>query len=108
MMFKNKHKVKKEHFVIKKGEEHFLWKGDLAGNGAKHIWVRKMYGSAYRCEKCGIEGLKRYHWSNIDHKYKRDIKDWQQLCPKCHYKYDKENIRIIDNRPNRKAIPIYT
>ncbi len=31
--------------------------------------------------------MKRYfNWANISQEYKRDIKDWKQLCKKCHGK----------------------
>ena len=31
---------------------------------------------------------KKYDWSNISHKYKRDLKDWQRLCASCHTRFD--------------------
>jgi len=56
-----------------------------------HRLINKNKGKAsnYICELCGEKQAK--HWSNKDHKYKRDLNDWQALCPKCHFKWDKEN-----------------
>jgi hypothetical protein len=56
-----------------------------------HKWVSRKYGKASKCEFCGVEGLKTYNWANLDHKHSRDIKDWRQLCPSCHIKYDIKN-----------------
>lgn len=69
------------------------WKGDQAKDYAwKHKWVRKMKGAPLVCENCGKtkdEGL--LHWSNVDHKYSRDLDDYVALCSSCHKKYDLEN-----------------
>ena len=56
---------------------------------ALHKWVYRKLGRANYCERCGLtkvpKGLKRYfEWSNKSRKYKRDLKDWEQLCIKCH------------------------
>lgn len=70
------------------GKNHYMWKGDKAGYFAKHAWIQNKYGKASKCENCGVVNEKRYHWSNIDHKYRRNIKDWRQLCASCHKKHD--------------------
>ena len=30
-----------------------------------------------------------YHWSNIDHSYKRALEDYSPRCFSCYHKYDK-------------------
>ena len=69
-----------------KAENNPFWKGLTATYGQKHRWIRSTYGSATKCEACGVD--KKVEWSNIDHQYSRDINDYQQLCHKCHSAYD--------------------
>lgn len=64
------------------------WRGDNAGYVAKHNWVRRYFGTATMCEADTTHNATRYHWSNISKQYKRERMDWQQLCPKCHWKFD--------------------
>lgn len=76
------------------GENNPSWKGDKVGYYGLHCWVRKQLGKANHCEECGLDkipdGMKRYfQWANKSHKYKRDLKDWKQMCIKCHKQYDK-------------------
>jgi len=63
-----------------------------------HNWIKKLMGSArnYNCEIC--ETKQARHWSNKNHKYEKEIKDWQALCVKCHSFYDK----IHNNKFNYK------
>lgn len=67
------------------------WKGDKVGYGGIHAWVKRHLGKASKCEQCKILGIKRtrYHWANISGKYKRNFKDWKQLCVVCHRGFDK-------------------
>lgn len=74
-----------------KGKTHGKWKGDAAGYGAKHTWVRKEFGRPMLCEDCGLSDAKnpfRYHWANLSGKYKRVRSDWKRLCVSCHVKFD--------------------
>ena len=57
-----------------------------------HRWINKTFGKPNKCESCGIEKL--VQWSNKDHKYKKERKDWQKLCPKCHKNYDKKYLGV--------------
>ncbi len=76
-----------------KEEKHPMWKEIDYGYNAVHNWVRK-YKNGYpkECEHCGKSGLTSHkiHWANIDHKYRRVLKDYIGLCAKCHRKYDIE------------------
>src|SRR3990167_6949873 len=58
-----------------------------------HNWVKRNYGKAEYCEKCGIDklpdGYKRFFaWANISGKFLRNKDDWQQLCMRCHNRLD--------------------
>lgn len=79
------------------------WKGDEASYAAKHIWVSSNYGRADKCEICPAI-TKRYHWSNINNEYSRDIKDWVKLCPSCHKKFD---LYKKDNSKYEKYARVY-
>lgn len=55
-----------------------------------HKWVSYHLSKTGTCSSCGASGLsgKMIHWANISRQYKRDLNDWQELCAKCHQKYD--------------------
>ena len=55
-----------------------------------HNWIEKMLGTPMRCSICGTTKKRRYQWSNIDHKYTKDLEKWQRLCPTCHREYDRK------------------
>jgi hypothetical protein len=54
---------------------------------AIHKWIGRHFDRKGKCEKCGKEC--RTHWSNISGQYSRGRSDWQELCPKCHFEYDR-------------------
>lgn len=64
------------------------WKGRNVGYFALHAWIIRNHGKAKKCEKCG-KSKGRIEWANISGKYKRDVKDYKQLCKKCHCLFDK-------------------
>lgn len=67
------------------------WKGDKVSYWGLHLWVNKHLGHPDTCIRCGKKGTgHRMHWSNISGEYKRELTDWQRLCPICHKAYDKE------------------
>lgn len=70
-------------------EKNKNWKGDNTSYNAFHSWVKRRKGKPLMCIDCGITNKqKRLHWSNRDHKYKRDTNDYDARCPSCHKKYD--------------------
>ena len=71
-----------------------IWKGDRASYQAKHMWIYRRKGKALKCIACEILGKKRYHWANVSGKYKRDVNDYIELCPSCHYYYDHGILKI--------------
>ncbi len=76
-----------------RGENSVFWKGEDAGYGAMHDWVRKEKGVPQKCDLCGTIEKRRYHWANKNHKYRRILSDYFRACVPCHKKYDKKNNR---------------
>lgn len=75
-----------------RGSNHKFWKGNKAGMGSIHDFVRRHKGKPERCEDCGITAQEtKIEWSNKDHKYRRVLSDWNARCCKCHKRYDTEN-----------------
>lgn len=73
----------KEYLAIR-NEKHPNWKGEEVGYGCLHTWVRKYLGEIQECNRCGAIKSKSFHWHNTDGEYKRNLKDWERLCVKCH------------------------
>jgi len=82
------------------------WKGDKAGYGALHRWVKRRKPKPKFCENCGKR--KPFEVANISGKYKRDINDYKWLCRSCHSKEHRGNkkwyewINKFKNKKNRK------
>src|SRR3990167_3444536 len=75
------------------GKKQHFWKGEQAGYSSIHCWVRRWFGKASICEGCGVtESTHRIEWSNKDGRYSRLRQDWQELCVKCHKKFDRDNV----------------
>jgi len=72
-------------------EKQLLWKGEYAGIGSIHTWVKKRKPKTNYCEKCKKK-LKRLELSNNSGRYLRDIKDYEWLCVSCHRKKDRSNL----------------
>src|SRR3990167_10822947 len=90
LVFRNKSIENREKVRLAlSGEKSYMWKGDKAGYFAIHVWLRKKYGSANKCEQCKRKNAPKYEWANISKKYKRDILDYIQLCTSCHNYYDR-------------------
>ena len=89
--------------IVKREHESPNWKGNKVGKAALHNWVERQLGKPMKCEHCKTTKAKKYEWSNISQKYKRDLKDWQRLCTKCHSKYDHE-VRIEKWRKSVKKL----
>lgn len=84
-------KLSEETKIKLRAENSGRWKGDDAKIGSIHIWIIRKYGQPKFCEICKSTNKNIYDWSNKDHKYSRNIIDWQRVCRKCHHKYDIEN-----------------
>lgn len=68
----------------------YLWSDDDVGYFGVHKWVYRQAGKSSKCEFADETCKGRFEWSNISSEYKRDLKDWQQLCSSHHKRYDKE------------------
>lgn len=60
-----------------------------------HYWVNKQLGKATSCATCGSNNW--VEWANKSGEYKYDLSDWIELCKKCHFKYDKQYLRMEVN-----------
>ncbi len=69
-----------------KGEKNGQWKGDDVGYGALHDYVKTYMTKPLNCEMCGKP--KKLDIANISGEYKRDLRDWEYLCRKCHMEKD--------------------
>lgn len=70
------------------GVNHHLWKGEFGSYSVMHTWVVRWKGKAKSCVDCGTLIAKKYEWSNIDHKYRRNLDDYISRCSSCHKIYD--------------------
>ena len=90
-----KRKISEAHKCIKmkSGIESSNWRGGLIArndyNGI-HLWIESEKGKAknYKCVDCNKPAC---DWSNIDHKYKKNLNDYMSRCRSCHCKWDKIN-----------------
>ena len=90
------------------GEKHFGWKGDNVGYFGLHLWIKKHFGVANHCDKCGIKEMPKdkkywFEWSQKTNKNSRNIKDWWQLCVPCHRDYDDWTTKITAKRIKSKC-----
>ena len=73
------------------GSKNPRWKGGIASYVVRHDLIRKQKGKAKICVDCSVTYKeRRIEWSNIDHKYSRNLNDYSARCCKCHQKYDKK------------------
>lgn len=97
LALKGKKRTEKTKEKLRKyqGSRRYNWKGEKVKYKTLHNWIRRHLGKANHCEDCGLDkipkGRKTYfQWANISKKYKRDLKDFKQLCVKCHKIYDRK------------------
>lgn len=83
-----------EHPKCYQNENHPGWKGDKVGYAGIHRWVERKLGKPKKCDDCGTNKRKMYHWANVSGEYKRDLKDWLRLCVSCHHKLDKNRRKL--------------
>ncbi len=75
--------------ISRSGENSPHWKGDKVGVIGIHHWIKRQKGKAIKCQNKYCDGRgKVFHWANIDHKYKRRLDDWVELCSFCHKVFD--------------------
>lgn len=76
----------KQASMDKLNQKNPMWKGKNAKLPAIHIWILKRKPKPKICVGCRKSPPKDL--ANISQKYKRDIKDFEWLCRKCHMKKD--------------------
>jgi len=67
-----------------------------------HQWNLRHWVKTGICEHCLI--TTKTQWSNKTGKYLLGVaSDWQELCPKCHSKYDRANFEhTFNSRPRTR------
>lgn|SRR3990167_7417463 len=83
---------------FKDPSKHPSWKGNKVGYFGLHDWIEKVGGKPKKCEVCGTDKKRVYHWANKSGGYKRERSDWMRVCVPCHRKYDYARKRNGDNR----------
>lgn len=87
------------------GERSHFWKGEKAGYGAIHIYVRKHNPAPKKCENCWSESA--LDLANQTGIYDRNIKNYKYLCRNCHMNSDGRKLILsklnIGRRPNKKT-----
>lgn len=69
------------------GDQNPQWKGDAAGYGGIHRWLRTHYAKSGLCDQC--HEAARTHFALIHgRQYSRNRADYRELCPRCHAQYD--------------------
>ena len=89
---------------FQKEELNPMWMGNEVGYSGIHEWIKNSLSKPKSCQNCGKE--KRLDLANISQEYKRDIKDWEWLCRKCHMDKDgrKLNMIIRNKQVTRKTV----
>lgn len=87
------------------GKDNPSWKGDKAGYGAMHDWIRRLKGRAseHSCEFADETCKGPMEWSNISGKYLRKVSDWQTLCNSHHKRID-----MTDERRKKISERVFT
>ena len=76
----------KKKSLAQRGEKHRRWSGNNPSYEALHSWIKR-YKKKTNCDFCNSN--KFVELSNKSGEYKRNLKDWQYLCSKCHHAFDK-------------------
>jgi len=89
-------KQKQREFKI--GKLNPMWKGNNVGYHALHSWVRRNLRKPLKCVKC--KNKPPYDVANKSGKYKRNLKDWDWSCRKCHMESDNRifNLKQYKNK----------
>jgi len=87
--------------LIKLGENNPFWRGDKAGRGALHDWLKSRKPKTVLCERCG--GRPPFDLALTGYKYTRDLNDYQWLCRRCHMEIDGRLDKLIKVSKERKA-----
>ena len=77
------------------GSRNPSWKGDNVSLRSLHQYVRYHKKEPEGCEICGKTGA-TLDLANISQHYRRDLKDWEYICRKCHMTKDGRSERLTE------------
>jgi len=92
----NSGRFKKGHKKQGFSEKNSNWKGEKVGYFALHNWVKRRLEKPDLCTRC--RKRKALDLSNKSGEYKRDLKDWEWLCRRCHMEKDGRLKRFLSFR----------
>lgn len=78
-----------------------MWRGDEAGIGAVHKWIKRRLKKPPYCERCGKKKDK-LDLANISQKYLRRLDDWEYICRSCHMKSDNRMDNLLKGHQGRQ------
>lgn len=86
----------------RKGEGNPNWSGDTSRD-ATHAALNRNFPKTGRCEDCGERKRTDYAFLRHPLPYTRLREDYQELCRKCHMRYDFDNGHRKGHTPPRKT-----
>ena len=89
--------------IARIGSKNPNWKGLDVGRLALHGWIRNRKIKPFLCERC--KQSPPYDLANISGEYKRDIKDFEWLCRRCHMEKDGRLDKLIKGNKCRFLLP---
>lgn len=89
----------KQGHSLKKGEEHYRWKGEGVGYISLHQWVKRHLPASILCQNCNkVPPLDLANTTGI---YTRDLNNWMYLCRRCHIHSDGRLKNLIPGNSTR-------
>lgn len=79
--------------VSRLGKNNPNWAGKDVSYGALHDYIKWHMPKPDLCSQCKVKGP--IDLANISGKYRRDFKDWEWLCRRCHMKKDGRIEQIV-------------
>ena len=74
--------------IAKRGPDHPDWKGDRVAYSTIHRWLSWVATKTGACSVCGDERITQ--WANLSGEYRRDVRDFAEMCVPCHKRYDRD------------------
>ena len=93
---KHSEKTKNQQKIKKLAEKNPMWKGKNVGYNALHEWIKNRIKKPKLCQNCNKKPP--IDLANISQKYKRELKDWEWLCRKCHMIKDGRLTKLINSK----------
>jgi hypothetical protein len=74
--------------TARRGVNHANWRGDDIGYYTLHRYLRDTYPKSGVCDECGTKPVRTEFALIHGRSYTRDIRDYRELCRRCHMRYD--------------------